>query len=139
MKSLSGKIFACFLLFMIGFNLAAPIAGAMGECADHPCCCTSDMTMAHHEPASVIISDENRCCSSAAGTPCKLNNRSVSDSSIFIISSARDNFQDKTGQATFASTAIPFPQSFSGTIKTSQFWITSDPIPIYLQNHILIC
>ena len=139
MKSLSGKIFACFLLFMIGFNLAAPIAGAVGECADHPCCCRSDMTMAHHEPASVIISDENRCCSSAAGTPCKLNNSSVSDSSVFITSSARETVQDKTGQVVFASTAIPFHHAFSVTIKTNRFRIIPDPIPIYLQNNILIC
>ncbi|MFC1829661.1 hypothetical protein ACFL0O_08620 [Thermodesulfobacteriota bacterium] len=140
MKSLSRKIFACLLVFMLGFNLAAPIANAIAQCADHACCCRSNMTMAHHGHGSITISAANGCCSSSGKMPCNLNRMFETQAQVFTLSNTREVLQkNNTGLAGCSADDPPFLQASSKNHTSSPSRVTTDPIPLYLQNLTLIC
>ena len=139
MNSFPGKIVACLLVAMLGINLVAATASAVDQCLSQSCCCCDGMQGAIHEPIPAGDSARHGCCSSSANIPCNLNKNHMLDAQVFIVSSVRENLREANGLSTFVIGEPSFFQTFRGNGTPNQFWITTDPIPIYLQNLTLIC
>ncbi len=139
MNSSHRKIVACILLIMLGINFSTAIAGTVNRCASQAGCCCDGIQGAIHEPIPAGDSARHGCCSSSGNTSCNLNENYMPDSQVFIVSSVRENLREAEGLITFVIGEPSFFQTFRENGTTNQFWITTGPIPIYLQNLTLIC
>jgi hypothetical protein len=139
MNSFSRKIIAGFSLVMLGIHLVAVTAGSAAQCVSQPCCCTK-MMMHHNGPSSVINSIEHGCCSPTEKIPCDLNKNQMPDTPLLIVSSATENMEEPVnGTVNVAVNDPSFRLPTIGNKNFNPFWITIDPIPIYLQNQTFIC
>ncbi|MFC1811309.1 hypothetical protein ACFL03_01305 [Thermodesulfobacteriota bacterium] len=139
MNPFSKKIIASFSLVMLGIHIIAVTAGGAALCASQPCCCTK-MMMHHNGPPSVIDSIEHGCCSSTATVPCALNKNQMPDTPPLIVSSATEDMKAPVnGTVSVAVNDPSFRLPTIGNKNFNPFWITIDPIPIYLQNQTFIC
>lgn len=123
---------------MFGINLGVATAGTVDRCASQSNCC-SDMPIGIQEPIPASDSGGHGCCSPSSNIPCNLNKSDVPDAQVFMISSVREDLQKAIGFITFVISERSLMQAFTRNIITNQFWITTDPIPIYLQNLTFIC
>ena len=139
MNSSHRKIVACILLIMLGINFSTAIAGTVNRCASQAGCCCGGIQVSGHESSPAVDFAGQGCCSSSANIPCNLNENYMPDSQVFIVSSVRENLREAEGLITFVIGEPSFFQTFRDNGTTNQFWITNDPIPIYLQNLTLIC
>ena len=139
MNSFSKKIIAGFSLVMLGIHLVSVTAGATAQCASQPCCCTAVM-MHHNGPSPAIDSPGRGCCSSTETIPCDLNQNQLPDTPFLIVSSSTENTKAPfNGTVIFVVKRTSFQPASIGSMTLNPFWITTDPIPIYLQNQTFIC
>jgi len=139
MNSFSRKIIAGFSLVMLGIHPIAVTAGGTAQCVSQPCCCT-EIKMHHNGPSPVIDSIDRGCCSSTDTIPCDLNTNQMPDTPLLIVSSATEDMKAPVnGTVNVAVNDLSPLQTISGNNTFNPFWITIDPIPIYLQNQTFIC
>ena len=139
MNSLLRKIVACLLIIMFGINFISATAGAVDRCVSQAFCCCNRMAVTNYGLTIADDSVENGCCSSSENIPCNIDKDYAPDAQDCIISTVRENLLNADGLITFVIGETPLLQPFKEIITTNQFCITSDPIPIYLQNLTFIC
>lgn len=138
MNSSQRKIVACILLIMLGINFSTAIAGTVNRCESQAGCCCGGIQVAGHEPSPAVDIAGQGCCSSSANIPCNMNKNHVHDAQAFIVSIVKGDLQKADALINVAIGEPSFLQKMTGKSKTNQFWITNDPIPIYLQNLAII-
>ena len=124
---------------MFGIHFISATAGAVDRCVGQSCCCFDSMAVVNYGLTMADDSVENGCCSSSENIPCNIDKDYAPDAQDCIISTVRENLLNADGLITFVIGETPLLQPFKEIITTNQFCITSDPIPIYLQNLTFIC
>lgn len=139
MNSLASKIIVVLFAVMLGINLTTPKADAVDHCMGSICSHCNWMMTPISESVLAFGSDGQMCDSSFATSPCNLNNHPEPNIKIFIVSSIKQDRQKTDGSFTFAVFGTSLLQNVIENSKRDQFQITTDTIPIYLQNLSLLC
>ena len=136
---LFSKITAGIFAVLLCIQPFSAIAGDGFPCASRMCCCRGAVTTARHKPVLPDNSAEHDCCTTSSSMPCSMNKRPVSDPHDCMVSSARGNRQEIGSLVTLVIDEASCLQAISGNGTSHPLRITTDPIPIYLQNLTLIC
>lgn len=139
MNSLARKIIVVLFAVMLGISLITPQADAVDHCKGVLCPSCNRLLSPISESIPAVGSVNQLCNSSFATHPCNLNNHPVSNTKIFTVSSIKQDRQKTGGAVTFAVFGTSVLQNVIGKGNRAQFQITSDTIPIYLQNLSLLC
>lgn len=139
MRSKTGKLFYCLVALLLAIHPIVPIAGAVQECTDHPCCCRDNTVMSHRGPAPEVYSAPAGCCSEASRVPCNLNEDYGRLSPVFTVSRNRNDVPHETVRILSADAVSSFHKAFGEFISTGESLPPPDPVPIYLHNLVLIC
>ena len=139
MNSLARKIIVVLFAVMLGISLITPKADAVDHCMGSMCSHCTWMMPPMSESIPAVGFDGQMCDSSFATSPCNLNNLPDSNTKIFTVTSTKRNRQKTDSSITVAVFGTSLLQNVIKNGKRGQFRITSDTIPIYLQNLSLLC
>ena len=139
MNSLHRKIAVCLLILVFCFNLFEATASVIDPCESRPCCCCTGTPMYRHGPSLTDDSVKHKCCSSPQNVPCHLNKNRAPEVQAFIVSSTMEDLQKIDGGTAIVVGETSVLQPFIKHTTKTQFWVATDPIPIYLQNLTFIC
>jgi len=139
MNSRHRKIAICLLILVFCFNLFEATAGVIDPCESRPCCCCTVTPMDHRGPSLTDDSVTNECCSSAQNTPCHLNKNRVPEIQAFIVSNTMEDLQKIDGCTAIVVGKTSVLQPLIEHAMKTRFRVSTDQVPIYLQNLTFIC
>ena len=139
MNSFPRKIAVCLFVLVFCFNLFEATANVIDPCEIRPHCCCKATPMDGQVPSLTGDPIGHTCCSSPQNTPCHMNkNRGPEAQAVFVASSAEDLQKNDSSKAIVAENTSLL-QPFIKHVTKTQFWVATDPIPLYLQNLTFIC
>ena len=135
----SKKIIVALFALMLGINLIMPKADAVGFCEGPSCLNCNGMIIAADKSTPIFAFADHMCHASFGNTPCNLKENLGPNALTFIVSSISIDQQKTGGAFTFAIFETSLLQNVSENGRRDQFQITTNTIPIYLQNLSLLC
>lgn len=139
MNSLARKIIVVLFAVILGISLITPQADAVDHCKGSLCFHCNRMVPQSNQLIPTIGFGGQICDSSFATSPCNLNNYQDSNTKIFIVTTIKQSRQKTGCSITFAVFGTSLVQNAIGNGNRGQFRMTSDTIPLYLQNLSLLC
>lgn len=133
------NICVVLLAVVLGIYLLTPKAGAVEHCVGSVCLHCNGMILSVNESATMFGFDDQRCDVSFGHTPCSLNKHSDPNASALIVSPTNPYRQEAFVFFALISCEPSLFQNIGGNDKAGRFQITSDNIPIYLQNLSFLC
>jgi len=139
MNSLSRKIIVALFAVMLSINFNILRADAVDHCESPSCLNCNGMMITGGKSTPIFAFADHMCHASSGNTPCNLNKNPEPNELTFIVSSINIDQQKTGGAFTFAIFETSLLQNVSENGRRGQFQVTTNTIPIYLQNLSLLC
>ena len=134
MVSMYKKLTVYLFVFLFVVHFGDARAGIVDRCTGPWGCCFVGLINTHEKPSLAKKFIEHGCCTSSAGIPCGMKNNRKYGEPIFTGLNPEENVQKADGFNKFKNRGYSCSHNLSRRIPAYPFWITTDPIPLYLQN-----